>query len=181
MTTRFHINLGIADYQQQGLNVSPSLTSFIWSVGPGVGVPILDFGALDAQVNVADLQTHEMLSNYKQTILTAVKEVDTASSAYTAQADRLQHLNDALTASQQALSLATQRYDRGLTDMLNVIDAQRQEFDLEQQYIIAQQTEAEQFIALYKALGSGWEKYQDVPPAPMPLPALIAALRHVVN
>jgi outer membrane protein TolC len=122
-----------------------------------------------------------MLSNYKLKILSAVKEVDTASSAYTAQANRLQHLNGALTSSQQALSLATQRYDRGLTDMLNVIDAQRQEFDLEQQYIVAQQTSAEQFIALYKALGSGWEKYQDIPPAPTPLPALIAALKHTVD
>ena len=171
--------LGGAGYQQQGLIVSPSLNSFIWSVGPGIGLPILDFGALDAQVNVADLQTHEMLSNYKLKILSAVKDVDTASSAYTAQSDRLLHLNEALTSSQQALSLATQRYDRGLTDMLNVIDAQRQEFDLEQQYIIAQQTAAEQFIALYKALGSGWEKYQDIPPAPTPLPALIAALTQI--
>ena len=130
---------------------------------------------------MADLHTHEMLSNYKLKMLGAVKEVDTASSAYTAQQDRLQHLNEALTASQQALSLATQRYDRGLTDMLNVIDAQRQEFDLEQQYIIAQQTAGDQFVALYKALGSGWEKYQDIPPAPTPLPALIAALRHTVE
>jgi NodT family efflux transporter outer membrane factor (OMF) lipoprotein len=169
--------LGGAGYQQQGLNVSPSLTSFIWSVGPGIGLPILDFGALDAQVNVTDLRTHEMLSNYKLKILSAVKEVDTASSAYAAQSDRLQHLDIALKASQQALSLATKRYDRGLTDMLNVIDAQRQEFDLEQQYIVAQQTAAEQFIALYKALGSGWEQYQKIPSIRQPLPAVIAALR----
>ena len=177
-----HVDLiGGVGYQQQGLNVSPSLTSSIWSFGPSVGVPILDFGTIDAQVKAADLRTHEMLSNYKLKIISAVKEVDTASSAYTAQANRLQHLNQALTSSQQALSLATQRYDRGLTDMLNVIDAQRQEFDLEQQYITAQQSSAEQFIALYKALGSGWEKYQDIPPAPTPLPALIAALKHTVD
>lgn len=176
-----HVTLmGGAGYQQQGLNVSPHLSSFIWSVGPGVGIPILDFGALDAQVNAADLHSQEMLANYKQKILTAVKEVDTASSAYSAQSDRLQHLNQALTSSQNALDLATKRYDRGLTDMLNVIDAQRQKFDLEQQYIIAQQTAAEQFIALYKGLGSGWEKYQDIPPAPTPLPALIAALKHTL-
>jgi NodT family efflux transporter outer membrane factor (OMF) lipoprotein len=173
--------LGGVGYQQQGLNVLPGTTSFIWSAGPGIGLPILDFGALDAQVNTADLHTHEMLSNYKQKILFAVKEVDTASSAYAAQADRLGHLNDALTSSQQALRLATQRYDRGLTDMLNVIDAQRQEFDLEQQYIVAQQSAAEQFIALYKALGYGWEKYQDIPPVPTPLPAVIAALKHIVD
>jgi len=110
--------------------------------------------------------------NYKQTVLNAVKEVDSAASAYAAQQNRLKYLNQALTASGRAVSIASQRFDRGLTDSLNVIDAQRQQFDLEQQYVIAQQDAAEQFITLYKALGGGWEQYQKIPPIRQPLPAV---------
>ena len=167
---------GGAGYQGQGLGVSPPLKSFIWSAGPSLMVPILDFGTLDAMVNIADLHTHAMLMNYKQTVLGAVQQVDSAASAYGAQQDRLNNLHAALDASQQSVSLATQRFDRGLIDSLNVIDAQRQEFQLEQEYVAAQQTAAEQFVALYKALGGGWEDYQKVPAIKRPLPAVIAAL-----
>jgi len=172
---------GGAGYQGQGLGISPVEQSFIWSFGPSMGWPILDFGTLDALVNIADLNTHAMLMNYKQTVQNAVKEVDTAASAYSAQQDRLNNLKKALNASQQAVSLASQRFDRGLTDSLNVIDAQKQQYELEQQYVIAQQTAAEQFITLYKSLGGGWEQYQKLPPIRQPLPTVIAALRRSVE
>jgi NodT family efflux transporter outer membrane factor (OMF) lipoprotein len=167
---------GSAGYQGQGLGVSPTMSSFIWSAGPAASIPILDFGALDALVNIADYNTHALLMNYKQTVLSAVNDVDSASSAYVAQQDRLNNLQSALDDSQESVSLATQRFDRGLIDSLNVIDAQRQEFLLEQDYVAAQQAAADQFIALYKALGSGWEDYQKLPKIRRPLPAVIAAL-----
>jgi NodT family efflux transporter outer membrane factor (OMF) lipoprotein len=167
---------GGAGYQAQGLGVTPSRKDFIWSAGPAASVPLLDFGTLDALVNIADYNTHALLMNYKQTVLGAVEEVDSAASAYVAQQDRLNHLRTALDAGQQSVSLATQRFDRGLIDSLNVIDAQRQEFQLEQDYVAAQQTAADEFIALYKALGGGWEDYQKLPNIRRPLPAVIAAL-----
>jgi NodT family efflux transporter outer membrane factor (OMF) lipoprotein len=167
---------GSAGYQGQGLGVHPSMKEFIWSAGPAASIPILDFGALDALVNIADYNTHAQLMNYKQMILNAVNDVDSATSAYAAQQDRLNNLRSALEASQQSVNLATQRFDRGLIDSLNVIDAQRQEYQLEQDYVVAQQAAADQFILLYKALGSGWEDYQTLPKIRRPLPALIAAL-----
>jgi outer membrane protein TolC len=167
---------GGAGFQGQGLGVTPVMKSFIWSAGPSLMLPILDFGTLDAMVNIADLHTHAMLMNYKQTVLGAVQQVDSAASAYNAQQDRLNNLRSALDASQQSVSLATQRFDRGLIDSLNVIDAQRQEFQLEQDYVAAQQTAADQYVALYKAMGGGWEAYQKLPAIKRPLPAVIAAL-----
>ena len=90
-------------------------------------------------------------------------------------------MNTALEASKNAVMLASKRYNRGLTDSLNVIDAQRQQFELERQYVDAQQAAAESFVALYKALGSGWEEYQQLPPIRQPLPAVIAALKRSVE
>lgn len=172
---------GAIGNQSQGFGFDPTKQGFLWSLGPSISWPVLDFGTLDAQVNIVDYHTRAMLMQYKQTVLNAVQDVDTASASYMAQQDRLKNLHKALDASEQAVSLASQRFDRGLTDSLNVIDAQRQQFELEQQYVVAQQTAAEQFVALYKALGSGWEQYQKLPKIRQPLPAVIAALQRTVQ
>lgn len=166
--------------QGQGLGVTPAVNRSIWSAGVLATWPLLDFGTLDALVDVADLRTHELLVNYKRTVLNAVQEVDDAIAGYAAQQDRLRNLGDALAASQRAVSLASQRYDRGLTDYLNVVDAQRQEYDLAAQYASAQMTAAEQLVALYKGLGGGWEQYQSIPPIRQPQPAVVAAFRRVL-
>jgi len=79
------------------------------------------------------------------------------------------------------VSLASQRYDRGLTDFLNVVDAERQQYELEQQYAVAQVTVGEQFVALYKGLGGGWEQYQSIPPIRQPQPAIVAAFRRLLK
>jgi NodT family efflux transporter outer membrane factor (OMF) lipoprotein len=172
---------GAVGYQGQGLGVHPEMLRSIWSIGPSVNWRLLDFGTLDALVDIADLRSRELLVNYKRTVLNAVREVDTSIDSYAAQQDRLHHLNDALAASQRSVSLATERYDRGLTDSLNVIDAERQEYNLEQQYVSSHQAAAEQFIALYKALGGGWEQYQSFPPINEPQPAVIAAFRRLLG
>jgi NodT family efflux transporter outer membrane factor (OMF) lipoprotein len=172
---------GGVGYQGQGLGVTPATNQFIWSAGVAAIWPLLDFGVLDAFVDIADLRTHELLINYKQTVLRGVQEVDGAISTYAAQQDRLRNLAEALAASQRAVSLAQQRYDRGLTDFLNVVDAERQQYDLEEQYAASQTAVAEQFVVLYKALGGGWEQYQSIPPIRQPQPAVVAAFRRVIN
>jgi hypothetical protein len=64
-----------------------------------------------------------------------------------------------------------------LTDFLNVLDAERQQFELEAQYVISRRRAGVQLVALYKALGGGWEHYQAVPPIRTPEPAIAAAAR----
>jgi outer membrane protein TolC len=117
--------------------------------------------------------------NYKRTIQNAVKEVDTTWDAYGAEQERVGKLGDALIASQRAVTLANERYARGLTDFLNVVDAERQAYDIEEQYSDAQVSVDEQFIALYRSLGGGWEKYQALPPVHIPQPAIVAAFHRV--
>lgn len=168
-------------FQRQALGATPVLGRHIWSAGPSASWALLDFGALDAQVEIARLRTRAQLVNYKRTIQNAVKEVDTTWDAYAAEQDRVSKLGDALVASQRAVTLANARYNRGLTDFLNVVDAERQEYDIEEQYSDAQVAVDEQFIALYRSLGGGWEKYQTLPPAHVPQPAIIAAFHRVLS
>ena len=170
---------GVQGGQLSGSAANPA--GVIWSLGPSVSWSILDFGTLDALVDKADLKAKEDLAQYKKIVLNAVREVDTSIDAYKAQQNRLENLGKALEASQRAVMLATKRFNRGLTDSLNVIDAERQEYDLEAQYILAQQNAAEQFVGLYKSVGGGWEPYQSFPPLRQPLPAIVAAFASVAR
>jgi NodT family efflux transporter outer membrane factor (OMF) lipoprotein len=154
--------------------------SHIWAFGPSVYWPLLDFGALDALVGIADLQAHERLIAYRKTVIDAVQDADTAIASFVAQEQRLTNLAEAMIASERAVSLAQQRYDRGLTDFLNVVDAERQQYSLEDEYTASQQSAADAFIYLYKALGGGWEQYQDIPAIRRPEPAVIAGFHRLV-
>lgn len=173
---------GAVGLEHQGWgSTPPSLSQHIWAVGPGVEWPLLDFGALDAQVQVARLQTRALLINYKSMIQRAVQEVDTAVSGYQGEQQSLARLQLALVASKRAVTLAQERYDRGLTDFLNVVDAERQEYALEDQYAQTQVAAAEQLIALYRSLGGGWQRGQSLPPVVKPLPAVIAMFRSMLQ
>jgi NodT family efflux transporter outer membrane factor (OMF) lipoprotein len=167
--------------QGQGWGTAPAISKHIWSFGPGAVWPLLDFGALDAQVDIASVAAHASLVNYRKTILNAVREVDTSLEAYEAEQVRMDKLGTSMLAGQRAVDLANGRYDRGLTDFLNVVDAERQFYDLQIQYADAQVAEGEQFVALYKSLGGGWENFQAVPAIRRPQPAIIAAFRRAIS
>ena len=172
---------GAVGFQRQSLKGQPVLGQHIWSVGPAAVWPLLDFGALDAQVEIADLQTRALLVRYKQTIQQAVREVDTSCALFAAEEQSLDKLATGLVAGQRAVTLANERYQRGVTDFLNVVDAERHEYDLEEQYAATQVAAAEQFIDLYRSLGGGWESYQSLPPIHRPEPAIIAVFQRVLS
>jgi NodT family efflux transporter outer membrane factor (OMF) lipoprotein len=167
--------------QGQGWGTLPSVSKHIWSFGPGAIWPLLDFGALDAEVDIAGLEAHASLLNYRKTILNAVEEVDTSLDSYQAEQTRMAKLGTAMMAGQRAVDLATARYNRGLTDFLNVVDAERQFYDLQEQYAEAQVTQGEQFVLLYKSLGGSWQNYQSIPAIRQPQPAIIALFRRVLS
>jgi NodT family efflux transporter outer membrane factor (OMF) lipoprotein len=167
--------------QRQDAPGLPIVGAHIWSAGPAAAWPLLDFGQLDAQVEIADLDTRALLINYKKTIQQAVREVDSNIALYAAQQQSLGKLETALTASQRAATLANERYERGLTDFLNVVDAEREEYDIEQQYTATQVAAAEEFVALFRSLGGGWQNYQALPPIHRPQPAIIAMFERVLS
>lgn len=173
---RISITGGIGE-QSSGLGLGQA--SHLWSLGPTAYWPLLDFGTLDAQIEIADRETHRQLVNYKSVICSAVRDVDIAASSFDAQQSRVKKLEDALVSSQRAVMLATKRYDRGLTDFLNVVDAERQKYAIEAEYVLAQQAAATSFVDVYKNLGGGWEDYQPLLPYATPQPALIAMFRQL--
>ena len=159
----------------------PPIHNPIWSFGPGAYWPLLDFGRLDALINIEEMRAHEAFVRYKKTIIAAVEEVDQAIKQYRLDRQRLKALGEAVEESHRAVELATERYKRGATDFLNVLDAQRQDFALAEDKARAGQVTMQGYVAFYKALGGGWELYDELPPIPAPQPAIIAAVRRLTN
>lgn len=167
----------------QGGPRSGSAIPITWinSVGPLINAPILDFGALDARIEIADYRAHELASAYKQTILVAVQQVDEANTNYRSYRQSLKSLDTAVDAARQATKIASERYDRGLTDFLNVLDAERQQFALEAQRAEVVRLAGDSFVALYKALGGGWPPNEVIPPIRHPDPAAVAAVKRLIQ
>jgi len=162
---------------QQGVIGTSTVGQHIWSAGPGVIWPLLDFGQLDARVQIANVRTQAALENYKATVETAVREVDSDAARFLAAESSIASLNEALVASQRAVTLANERYNRGLTDYLNVVAAEDAEYSIEEQYIQTQAGVDDQLVQLYRDLGGGWQGFQKVPPIARPLPAIMAIFR----
>jgi outer membrane protein TolC len=167
----------------QGGPRSGSTIPITWidSIGPAINAPILDFGALDARIEMADYRAHELASAYKQTILIAVQQVDEANTSYRSYRQSLKSLDVAVDAARQATKVASERYDRGLTDFLNVLDAERQQFALEAQRAEVVRLAGDSFVALYKALGGGWPPDEIIPPIRHPDPAAVAAVKRLIR
>ena len=180
-TVSFTAGIGVQGGDKSTSSTSAPLSGPIWSAGPGAYWPLLDFGRLDALINIQELAAHELLVNYKRTILLAIEETDDAIKQYRAQLQRLRELSAALEQARKSVMLASERYERGLTDFLNVLDAQRQAYAIEDQAAIAQEAAVIQYVALYKALGGGWELYDEIPPIRSANPALVAAVRRLTN
>lgn len=138
-----------------------------WSWGPNFSWPLFDAGRIWSNVQVQNSLERQALITYRQTVLTALQDVQNALVAYAREQQRRAALVEAVAANRRALALATRRYNQGLTDFLNVLVAQGSLFSSEDQLVQSDRAVGTDLVALYKALGGGWEVLED-PPTPRP-------------
>jgi NodT family efflux transporter outer membrane factor (OMF) lipoprotein len=149
-----------------------SAPSLAWVLGLSITETIFDAGRRSANVAIAEANTGAATANYRQTVLTAIKEVEDGLSelktlsAASAQATR------AVESSQRALDLASTRYSGGLVTYIDVVTAQSLVLTNQRQ---AAQIRGQQLLAavfLVKALGGGWQglnaSANPAPAAPAP-------------
>ena len=96
-------------------------------------------------------------------MLTSLEEVENALVAYAKEQVRYQALQEAVTANRRALDLASELYLRGLVDFLNVLDVQRALYADEDLAAQSEGAVSANLVALYKALGGGWEAHAEAP------------------
>jgi NodT family efflux transporter outer membrane factor (OMF) lipoprotein len=131
--------------------------SRFWSLGPTVQWRIFDAGRIRANIRVQDAIEEQALETYEKTVLTSMEDVENALVAYAKEKVRYQALKDAVDANRRSLQLANQLYAKGLIDFLNVVDAQRSLYQAQDQFVQSELALSADVIALYKALGGGWE------------------------
>ncbi|WP_312478287.1 efflux transporter outer membrane subunit [Kosakonia cowanii] len=137
-------------------------SSHFYSFGPQVSIPIFQGGRLVSSVKLARAQQGAAVLNYRQTVLSALNDVENALVSYRADQQREASLDKTLEALQNAFSLASDSYRKGIASFLDVLDAQRQLAQASQQREQARVQSSLDLVALYKALGGGWEPYQNV-------------------
>jgi outer membrane protein TolC len=171
------LTAGFGGQGTTGHTTSPPLIHGpIWSVGPGVNWPVLDFGRLDALIDIQEMRTHEVLVRYKKTIIAAVEDVNQAIRQYRLDRQRWRALSAALEAIRYAVNLTTERYERGDTEFRVLLGEQRWKYSREEQVATAAEAAVLHYVAFYKALGGGWELYGELPPLPPVQPAIIAGV-----
>jgi NodT family efflux transporter outer membrane factor (OMF) lipoprotein len=133
-----------------------------WSAGPTVTWRFLDFGRIHAQVKAANARQQQSLAAYEKAVLISFEDVENALVAYANEQVRHRALMDAAAANRRALELANELYTKGLGDFLNVLDAERSLYQAEDQLVDSERAVTSNLVALYKALGGGWETKNDL-------------------
>lgn len=128
-----------------------------YSFGPAISLPIFSGGQLVSNLRLSQARQAEAALAYRQAVLVALRDVDNALAVYRTDQARAAALDDAVKAEQGALELARDRYRKGLSPFLDVLDAERQWSEGRQQAEQGALQKTTDLVALYKALGGGWE------------------------
>jgi len=128
-----------------------------WSLAPGLQLPAFDAGRIRANIDNKQAVYEEARYRYQQIFHTALQDVENALSGFYAEDTRRHHLQQAVTTADLALELAQRRYTTGIDNFLNVIVAQRALYTAQSNLADTEAQRSLQAIALYKALGGGWQ------------------------
>ena len=136
--------------------------SLEYNLGPSVTMPLFEGGKLTSTLNLRTAQQQEAWINYHETVLKAWHDVVNALVAYRTEAARHRDLLQQVDHAGKALDLARSRYRDGVEQFVTVLDAERTLLDAQRQSAQSETNVAINIVALYKALGGGWE--YDFPP-----------------
>jgi NodT family efflux transporter outer membrane factor (OMF) lipoprotein len=155
---------GDAGMESVTLNKWFSPGSLFWSLGPTLQWQALDFGRVRAEVRAQTAVQEAALETYEKTVLISLQESETALVAYAQEQNRHRALADEVAENRRSLDMANGLYTEGRVNYLDVLDAQRSLYQVEDQLATSDQAVSLDLIALYKALGGGWETLMQEPP-----------------
>jgi multidrug efflux system outer membrane protein len=127
--------------------------TFRYVVGPVISWPAFNLGRIKARADASRAAEAEAEAQYNQTVLRALAEVETSLVRYRTARARVDRIQDAASASENAAELARLRFSGGVADFLQVLDAERTLLEAQDQLAQARTEAATSYAALYKALG----------------------------
>ncbi len=160
---------GNIDLQSINISQLADIAARTYSFGPTISLPIFEGGQLQGQLTLRKAEEKQAAIAYARTVLSAFHDVDNALAAYDGEQRRRVSLEEAVRQDRRALALAQSRYADGLTDFLEVLTAQQNLLSAEQQLAISTAAVSTDLVAIYKALGGGWQIAFPEAAAPAPI------------
>lgn len=133
-----------------------SADSKVWSIGPSLSLPITGYALIGANVRRTKAAREEAIANYRQAVLTAVRDVETSLAQIRYRRDQATAQQEALQAATTAADLIRTQYESGTVGQLDLLDSERTRLQVERQ---SAQLSAQRLIStvrLIKALGGQW-------------------------
>jgi outer membrane protein TolC len=135
-----------------------SLPNRFWSLGPALAQTLFDGGARSASRDLAIARYDETVADYRQTVLTALAELEDNLAALRWLASEADVQAAAVRAAQESLRLATNQYQAGTVSYINVASAQSTELSARRSALDIAGRRETATIGLIKALGGGWQE-----------------------
>ena len=129
-----------------------------WVFGPSFVWKLFHYGRLHNQVRIQDARYQQLLSQYRQTVLNAAREVEDGLSLFWQSRQEAAAIRQSLAASQKAMELSLIQYEEGLIDYQRVLESTRSVTRKQDQYALVRGKIATSAVFLYKALGGGWDE-----------------------
>jgi len=129
--------------------------AFSYGTAANLLQPLLNFGRIQAGIDLADAQQQEAYLAYQKSVLEALQETETALTRYLKEEIRRQLLARSVADQQESVRLSQLRYQEGVSSFLDVLDSQRALYAVESELANSQAATAINLIALYKSLGGG--------------------------
>jgi outer membrane protein TolC len=127
-----------------------------YAFGPVISWPALNLGRVKARTDAARARQAEAEAAYEQSILRALQESETALVTYRKARGRLERLDEAAAASERAAELARLRFEGGVADFLQVLDAQRTVLEAQDRLALGRTDATTALVEVYRAIGGRW-------------------------
>jgi NodT family efflux transporter outer membrane factor (OMF) lipoprotein len=152
---------GAAGLQSVSFTEVFSASSRAWSIGPTIRWPVFQGGRIRANISSAEARRDATYEQFKKTVLIALEDVERSLVNYAEEQLERRELEMAVESSTRAVKLASVLYEKGLSDFLTVLDAERTLRDVEDKLAASETAVSVNLIRLYKALGGGWEVFEE--------------------
>jgi outer membrane protein TolC len=156
-------SIGLNDTAASGDSLSAS-NAVTAAIGPGFSWNIFQYERIKNQVRIEDARFQESLTNYNLQVLEAVREVSNALVAYEYSKRQAEINFLAVEASIRAFNISATQYDNGLVTYQRLLSTVEKMTLREDAYAQTRGNIANNVVALYKALGGGWQEFSDAPP-----------------
>lgn len=145
-------------WQSAQLGALASRSSSIFALGAALTAPIFNAGRIRANIEAADARLAQVAVAYEKAFLESLEDVENAYVLHTNAKTRRDELAAATQAAARARKRAEALFERGATDYLTVLDAQRTALASEDSLVRSETAVAVSMVTLYRAFGGGWDR-----------------------